>query len=227
MHILVVEDEPALREGIVDLLRGAGHSAEAVEDGLAAVERGSDEAVELILLDLMLPKLGGIEVCRRVRMRRPAVPILMLTAKGNEKDKVDGLHAGADDYVTKPFGVRELLARIDALSRRAATAPADPDEIETDGIRLDLGRCVVRRGAEEHPLTPREVGVVRWLHRHRNRAVSRAELLEKVWGVRGDLRTRTVDMTIAKLRQKIEPDPACPTLIRTVTGVGYIWGQDG
>jgi len=226
VHILVVEDEPVLREGIVDLVSGAGHTVEAVADGVAAVERGSDDRVELILLDVMLPGIDGIEACRRLRMRRPAVPILMLTARGSESDKVDGLAAGADDYVTKPFGVRELLARIDALSRRAAAAPADPDEIRAGSIVLDLGRCRVVRDGDETALTPREVGVVRWLHRHRNRAVPRSELLEQVWGVRGDLQTRTVDMTVAKLRQKIEPDPARPSLIRTVTGVGYIWGED-
>ena len=227
MHILVVEDEPVLRAGIVDLLEGAGYTVDAVEDGLTAVERGADEAVDLILLDVMLPRLDGVEACRRLRIVRPAVPILMLTARGSEDDKVRGLSSGADDYVTKPFGVRELLARIQSLSRRAATAPADPDEIELGDVRLDLGRCrVVRAGESDVPMTPREVGVVRWLHRHRNRAVSRSELLEQVWGVRGDLQTRTVDMTVAKLRQKIEPDPAEPTVIRTVTGVGYIWGSE-
>ena len=222
----MVEDEPVLRAGIVALREDAGSSDDALEDGLPAVERGADEAVDLILLDVMLPRLDGVEACRRLRTVRPAVPILMLTARGSEDDKVRGLSSGADDYVTKPFGVKELLARIQSLSRRAAAAPADPDEIELDSIRLDLGKCRVVRddGEGDIPLTPREVGVVRWLHRHRSRAVSRAELLEQVWGVRGDLQTRTVDMTVAKLRQKIEPDPSEPTVIRTVTGVGYIWG---
>jgi DNA-binding response OmpR family regulator len=226
VRILVVEDEPALREGIVDLLRGEGHEVEAVEDGLSAVERGADDGIDLILLDVMLPRLDGVEACRRIRMQRPAVPILMLTAKGSESDKVDGLAAGADDYVTKPFGIRELVARVGALARRAAVAPDDVDELSFADVDVDLGRCVVRRGDVETPLTAREVGVVRWLHRHRNRAVSRGELLEHVWGVRGDLQTRTVDMTVAKLRQKIEPDPGSPSVIRTVTGVGYIWGVE-
>jgi len=225
VRILVVEDEPMLRDGIVDLLTGAGHEVEAVADGMSAVEKGRAESFDLVLLDLMLPRLGGIEVCRRLRTARPGLPILMLTARGAEDDKVAGLRAGADDYVTKPFGVRELLARIDALARRVAAAPAEPEVIEEDGCRFDLGRCVATRNGESIHLTAREVGVLRWLYRHRNRGVTRAELLEQVWGTLGTLQTRTVDMTIAKLRQKIERDPSNPRIIVTVTGVGYAWSE--
>ncbi len=226
MNILVVEDEPMLRDGLRDLLEGAGHCVEAVGDGATAVERGREEAFDLVLLDLMLPKLDGIEVCRRLRTVRPALPILMLTARGAEEEKVKGLQAGADDYVTKPFGVRELLARVEALERRARVAPAEPEVIEQDGCRFDLGRCLATRGDEQITLTAREVGILRWLHRHRNRGVTRAELLEQVWGTLGSLQTRTVDMTIAKLRQKIETDPAKPRIVVTVTGVGYAWAQE-
>ncbi len=225
MRILVVEDEPALRVGLVDLLESAGHEVTATADGESAVDLGTRGAFDLVLLDVMLPKLSGDEVCRRLRRVRPAIPILMLTARAAEDDKVVGLRAGADDYVTKPFGVRELLARIDALARRAATAPEAPEAIAIGaGVELDLGRCVVRRGNGEITLTPREVGVLRWLHRHRSRAVPRSELLENVWGMVPDLKTRTVDMTVAKLRRKIEPDPGRPTVVVTVTGVGYAWG---
>jgi DNA-binding response OmpR family regulator len=223
MKILVVEDDPMLREGLVDLLTGAGHEVVAVSDGPRGVETGRDQPFDLVLLDLMLPKLDGIEVCRRLRTARPALPIVMLTARGAEEEKVKGLKAGADDYVTKPFGVKELLARIEAIERRVRMAPSEPEMLEVDGCEIDLGRCVARRAEEEISLTAREVGILRWLHRHRSRSVPRSELLEQVWGTVGDLQTRTVDMTIAKLRQKIERDPSDPQIIATVTGVGYAW----
>jgi DNA-binding response OmpR family regulator len=225
MRILLVEDDPMLRDGLVDLLTGAGHAVDAVADGASGAHQGKEEPYDLVLLDLMLPKLDGIEVCRRLRTARPALPILMLTARGAEEEKVKGLKAGADDYVTKPFGVRELLARIEALERRARRTPSDPELIEADGCEIDLGRCVARRGGEEAPLTAREAGILRWLHRHKNRSVPRSELLEQVWGTVGTLQTRTVDMTIAKLRQKIERDPSQPKIVATVTGVGYAWGD--
>jgi DNA-binding response OmpR family regulator len=225
MRVLVVEDERRLREGLVDLLSAAGHEVTAVGDGRAAVDTGTGSSFDLVLLDLMLPQLDGIEVCRRLRQARPSLPILMLTARGAEDDKVAGFAAGADDYVTKPFGVRELLARIDAFARRASTAPAEPEVLEADGCTLDLGRHRASRDGDEVHLTAREVGILRWLHRHRSRAVSRSELLERVWGTAGDLQTRTVDMTIAKLRQKIERDPADPRIVVTVTGAGYAWGD--
>ena len=224
MKILVVEDDPMLRDGIVDLLRGAGHEVDAVGDGQSGVQMGREEAYDLVLLDLMLPKLDGIEVCQRLRTARPALPILMLTARGAEEDKVKGLRAGADDYVTKPFGVRELLARIEALERRIRRIPSEPEVLEADDCTMDLGRCLAFRGEEEIALTAREVGILRWLHRHRSRGVTRAELLEGVWGTVGTLQTRTVDMTIAKLRQKVERDASDPKIILTVTGVGYRWG---
>jgi DNA-binding response OmpR family regulator len=227
MRILVVEDEQRLREGLVDLLSAAGHEVTAVGDGRAAVETGSSESFDLVLLDLMLPQLDGIEVCRRLRQTRPTLPILMLTARGAEDDKVAGFAAGADDYVTKPFGVRELLARIEAFGRRADAVPAEPEILTIDGCTLDLGRHeATRDSGEPIHLTAREVGILRWLHRHHTRAVPRSELLERVWGTAGDLQTRTVDMTIAKLRQKIERDPTDPRIVVTVTGAGYAWGDE-
>jgi DNA-binding response OmpR family regulator len=148
----------------------------------------------------------------------------MLTAKGSEEDKVRGLKVGADDYVTKPFGARELLARVEAIGRRVKTAPAAPEILEADDCRFDLGRCEAQRGKKTIPLTPREVGILRWLYRHRARAVSRAELLEQVWSMRADTETRTVDVTVANLRHKIETDPADPRIVVCVKGVGYAWG---
>jgi two-component system response regulator RegX3 len=229
MKVLVVEDERSLREALVEVLTRKGFEVEAVGDGasgLAAAVRGD---IDLVLLDLTLPRMDGIEICRRVRMERMALPILILTARGSEDERVKGLQAGADDYLVKPFGMNELLARVDALRRRASIAPADPEMLIVDECVLDLGRCEMKRNGEHVALTPREVGILRWLHRHRARAVSRAELLQTVWGTPADavdeIQTRTVDMTIANLRQKIEREPAEPRIIVTVKGAGYAWGR--
>jgi two-component system alkaline phosphatase synthesis response regulator PhoP len=225
MRILVVEDEASLREGLVDLLEDAGHTVRAVSDGEAAVREGLDQEFDLVILDLMLPRLDGFEVCRRLRDRQPSLGVLMLTARGDESDKVRGLRAGADDYVTKPFGTEELLARINSLSRRMAL-DAGPERIEANGCEIDLGRCKARRGDEELDLTAREANLLRFLHRHRERAATRAELLEHVWQQPRDLQTRTVDMCVANLRQKIEADPTQPRIVVTIKGVGYAWGED-
>ena len=224
MRILIVEDEQPLRAGLEDLLAAAGHQVVAVGDGRSAIQTGLAQPFDLIVLDLMLPCVYVLEVCRRLREARPEIAVLMLTARGAEDDKVAGFAAGADDYLAKPFGVRELLARVEAFARRAGRQPQSPELIEAAGCRIDLGRHEARRGSQTAPLTPREVGILRWLHRHRGRAVSRAELLANVWGASADLQTRTVDMTIAKLRQKIEDDPSDPQIVLTVTGVGYTWG---
>jgi DNA-binding response OmpR family regulator len=222
VRILVVEDEASLRDGIVDLLEGDGHGVTAVADGAAGLETGLREPFDVVVLDLMLPKLDGMEVCRQLRAARPGMPILMLTARGSEDDKVRGLVEGADDYVTKPFSARELLARIRVLGRRAQPSES-LDEVQVDGVVIDLARMTVMRGDKRVSLTPREVGIVRWLHRHQDRVVTRAELLEQVFGQRGDLQTRAVDMAIAVLRKKVESDPANPTLIVSVKGAGYAW----
>jgi len=224
MRILVVEDEVILREGLVDLIEAAGHEVVAVGDGLAAAERGVAEAFDMVVLDWMLPRLEGPEVCRRLRLARPGLPVLMLTARGAEGDKVDGLHAGADDYVTKPFSPRELLARIEVFERRIAAQPAAAELIEKNGCRIDLHRCVAERDGRVEALTAREVGILRWLVRHEGRAVSRGELLEHVWGLSPNLETRTVDVTIMNLRKKVERDLKAPTLIVSVKGIGYSFG---
>ena len=222
MRVLVVEDEASLRDGIVDLLTGDGHTVVAAGDGVAGLEAGLRDPFELVVLDLMLPRLDGMEVCRRLRAARPGTPILMLTARGSEDDKVRGLIEGADDYVTKPFSARELLARVRVLGRRAP-ASESLDEVTLAGVHIDLARMVVEREGTRVSLTPREVGIVRWLYRHKERVVSRAELLEQVFGQRGDLQTRAVDMAIAVLRKKLEIDPARPTVIVSVKGAGYAW----
>lgn len=210
---------------MTDLLSEAGHSVESASDGERGLARASDPSIEFLLLDLMLPKLDGIEVCRRVRELRPALPILMLTALGSEDDAVRGLSAGADDYVTKPFGTRELLARVESLSRRATLEAGVPLSLTVGELHIDLGRCRAERHGKTIGLTAREVGILRFLHQHRSRAVQRSELLEYVWGHSVELQTRTVDMTIANLRQKIEIDPGEPRIVVTVKGVGYAWGE--
>ncbi len=225
MRILVIEDEPSLREGLEDLFGSAGYRVESVADGLSGVRRGVDPSVDLIVLDLMLPDLDGIEVCRRIRQVRPQVPILMLTARGAQEDKVRGLRSGADDYVTKPFGIDELLARVESLARRALPATAEPEAVRLDDCTFDFGRSAAHRGEQRIALTAREVSILRWLYLHRERAVGRAELLEHVWGSSGDMQTRTVDMTIANLRQKIERNPKDPAVVVTVKGIGYAWGH--
>jgi two-component system response regulator RegX3 len=222
VRILVVEDEAALRDGIVDLLTADGHEVAAASDGLMGLEAGLRDPFDVVVLDLMMPRLDGMEVCRRLRAARPGTPILMLTARGSEDDKVRGLMEGADDYVTKPFSARELLARVRVLGRRTPQGES-LDEVEVDGATIDLARMVVVRGDVRTTLTPREVGIVRWLFRHQERVVTRAELLEQVFGQRGDLQTRAVDMAIAVLRKKLELDPAKPTLIVSVKGAGYAW----
>jgi DNA-binding response OmpR family regulator len=226
MRILVVEDELALREGLADLCAGDGHQVVAVADGQAALDVGLAEHFDLVLLDLMLPRVDGVQVCRKLRAARPALPIVMLTARGAEDDKVRGLTEGADDYVTKPFSPRELLARVRAIARRVATAPGEIEKLSADGCELDLARLTASREGAVVALTPREAGIVRWLHRHKDRVVARGELLEQVFGMRGDLQTRAVDMAIAVLRKKIERVPAEPRIVVSVKGAGYAWGPD-
>jgi DNA-binding response OmpR family regulator len=222
MRILLVEDELNLREGVSDLLTFDGHSVLAVETGDKGLAEGLATPFDLVILDGVLPGMDGFEICRRLRAARPGLPILMLTARGGEDDKVRGLGEGADDYVTKPFGARELIARVRALGRRG-TLPT-LEVLELDGLTLNLGLLTARRGAEEIQLTAREAGILRLLHRKAGEAVSRAELLEHVWGLRGDLQTRAVDMAVAVLRKKLERDPARPGLVISIKGLGYAWG---
>jgi len=224
MNILIVEDEPGLRTALTDLLTQAGHQVTAVGDGDSALVEGRNPNVALVLLDLMIPKRGGLTVCEILRRARPELFIVILTAKGAEDQKVEGLGRGADDYVTKPFGARELLARVAAFERRIADKPAESEELFADGCTFNLGRLTASRDGDEKILTAREAAILRFLFKQRARAVTRAELLENVWQTSGDLATRTVDMTIANLRQKIERDPAQPKIVVTVKGLGYAWG---
>ena len=224
MHVLIVEDDPALREGLSDLLIGAGHTVDTAADGQDGLQQALSPGIDVVVLDLMLPKMDGIQVCKELRAKRPDVYVLMLTAKGEAEDKVKGLKTGADDYMTKPFQPKELLARLEAIERRLKPRPLEGVFTWGD-LEIDLGRCVVRRSGDMISLTAKEAGIINLLYLSRGRAVPRGELLEKVWDSPSSLETRTVDMTISNLRQKIEPDPSHPTVIVTIKGRGYAWGE--
>lgn len=222
MTILVVEEEPRLRDSLVSLLRGDGHRVEVADDGPAALRRGSARPYDLVLLDPDMLKMPGRDFCRMFRRARPSVSILMLTPEG-PRNGSGPVRRDGDGTVAEPVRRSELLHRVHELRNRALSN--GPEFVDVAGGRIDFERrCMVARG-DRVGLTKREVGILRWLHRHRDRAVSRAELLENVWGVPGDLQTRTVDMTISNLRHKIEPDPSQPAIVITVKGVGYAWGN--
>ena len=222
--ILVVEDDPAILTGLEDLLAGEGFEVRSARDGAAALRAYQAEPPALILLDIMIPKMSGLDVCREIRRKDLLTPILMLTAKGQEIDKVVGLELGADDYIVKPFGVGELLARVRAALRRAAARAAgirDTSPIEVSGIRIDPKTFTGTKGGRSFPVTAREIELLRFFRGRAGEVVDRFTLLDEIWGVRYEGTTRTLDQHIAKLRQKIEDDPSEPRHIQTVYGVGY------
>ncbi len=219
--ILVVDDEPTLVATLKYNLERESFRVLEAADGEAALEAARTRRPDLIVLDLMLPGLSGLEVCRILR-KETRVPIIMLTAKDAEVDKVVGLETGADDYVTKPFGMPELMARVRALLRRAEPGAEDaPVVIESGDLRVDLTRREVQRGGLTLRLKPRELDLLAFFMHRRGRAFSREELLNQVWGYEFADDTRTVDVHVRWLRQKIEPDPAQPSRLITVRGVGY------
>ena len=224
MKILIVEDDPHIRLGVVEALASEGYSVTECSDGAQALPLIRQTVPDLVILDVMLPRKSGFDICRELRASKNPVPVLMLTAKGQEIDKVIGLELGADDYVTKPFGLRELLARVHALLRRAASresAAALPEEIAFGSVKIRTGSLRGSRGKEEFELTPRELAVLALLHRHAGDAVSRDRILNEVWGIDYLGTTRTLDQVIVKLRQKIEREPAAPSHLLTVHGLGY------
>ena len=208
---------------VTDRLQGEGYVVESREDGESGLSAALDGAYDLILLDVMLPRKSGLDVCRKLRQAGVDTPILMLTARGQVVDKVVGLQIGADDYVTKPFDMMELLARIEALLRRAAPkAPAAPAASYTFGpIQINFKNAEVTRGGEPVNLSAREFHLLRYLVEHRGDIVSRDELLTEVWGYDALPSTRTVDVHMAWLRQKLEPNPKHPEYIQTIRGFGY------
>ena len=222
--ILIVEDDPAILTGLVDLLTGEGFDVRSAKDGKAALRAWQDERPGLILLDVMIPEKSGLEVCREIRRKDALTPIVMLTAKGRETDKVVGLELGADDYIVKPFGIGELLARVRAALRRAAAREAgkkDTSPIAFGGIIIDPKTFTGSKNGESFAVTAREIELLRFFTAHAGEVVDRFTLLDEIWGVRYEGTTRTLDQHIAKLRQKIEDDPAEPRFIQTVYGVGY------
>jgi two-component system response regulator RegX3 len=229
-RILLVEDEPAIRLAVRDALGFSGHTVDAVEDGEAALARGLERAHDVIVLDLRLPRLDGIEVCRRLRAAGVRTPLLMLTARAAEAQKLEGFGAGADDYVSKPFSVKELLARVAALVRRQEweRGAAPRPRLRAHGVEIDLDRLEARRGGGESvALTPREGAILRYLSARRERVVSKREFLTEVWGYPDvAIETRTVENTIGVLRRKIEPDPQAPRVLITVRGDGFKLGPD-
>jgi two-component system alkaline phosphatase synthesis response regulator PhoP len=219
-RILVVEDEPAIALGLEDDLRMEGYEVELANDGVTGARRGQEGAFDLIILDVMLPKKDGFEVCREVRRAGVRIPILMLTAKTREAEKVLGFELGADDYVTKPFGTRELRARIKALLRRA-TGDGDTDTARFGDVEVNFARGEVRRGGQAVELTPIEFKLLGLFLRARGRVLSRDQLIDGVWGKNAYTSARIVDNHIANLRRKIEDDPADPRHLRNVRGLGY------
>ena len=223
--ILVVDDEPILRETLVEELRDEGFRVVAAADGRAAVERFRQDQPDLVLLDLMLPELSGIEVCRIIRAES-GVPILMLTARDAELDKVVGLELGADDYVTKPFSLRELLARIRALLRRTerqATNGEAPKSIAFGDVTVDLGGHRLLRDGQPVAVKPKAFELLAFLTQHPGQVFTRDQLLERVWGYDYAGETRTVDVHVHWLRGHIEDDPSAPRFLHTVRGVGYVF----
>ncbi|MCB1063179.1 MAG: response regulator transcription factor [Verrucomicrobiae bacterium] len=230
--ILVVEDDASIRFGLLEVFESEGFSVASCERGDEAEAKIGDELPDLIILDVMLPGKNGYEICRDLRTRGCRVPILMLTAKGQEVDKVVGLDSGADDYVTKPFGVRELVARVHALLRRCERIEGEPETKESPkGFQVGEARIdertweITRADGESDRLTPKEMELLRYLHQHRGEVLSRDAILDAVWGIRYFGTTRTLDQCVAQLRKKIGDAGTSPKFLKTVHGVGYQLNQ--
>ena len=219
--ILVIEDDPAILRALADNLRFESYDVLAAADGESGYRLIGEKKPDLIILDLMLPKMSGYEICRKTRADGVQTPILMLTARGEEADRVLGLDLGADDYVAKPFSVRELLARIRAILRRVQPPATLPDELRFDDVVVDFRSYEAHKGGRPLELTRKEFQVLRLLAAHSGEVVTRDELLNEVWGYENYPTTRTVDNHLAGLRAKLEQDPADPRHLRTVHGVGY------
>ncbi len=226
-HIIVIEDDPAIRQGVVDSLEFAGYRVTAAGEGKEGLELALGADCDLVLLDLILPGCDGLEILRQVRRIRPALPVIILTARSQEANRVGGLKLGADDYVVKPFSLYELLARVEAVLRRLPERPDRMKQILLERGTVDLGRREVRFGdGERCELSQLEVDLLDYLAGSAGRAVSRDEILLRVWRVDPtNLDTRTVDMAVMRLREKLRDDPAAPQVLLTVRGKGYMFGQ--
>ena len=220
-RILVVEDDPALLRGLIDVLVYNGYEVKGVEDGGLALEMGLREAFDLILLDVMLPTLDGFSICREIRKQKPSQGIIMITAKGSEDDIVTGFNAGADDYISKPFSLREVMVRVEAVLRRTGKILGDV-EIRFHDIRFDGKNLIAEYQNKTSELTRKEMDIIAYLHRHRDRIVPKKELLTEVWHYAdADIETRTVDIHMLKLRKKIAALIGDTPFINTIRGEGY------
>jgi DNA-binding response OmpR family regulator len=221
MRLLVVEDEAPMRTALVETLKTEGYRVVAAADGLAGLELACTEPFDLLLLDVMMPGLDGFALCRELRKRGRDMPVLMLTARGQVDDRVEGLDCGADDYLVKPFSLRELLARVRALLRRKEREATLDDEVVIGSATVDFSKRQLSRGDQCFELSEKEAGMLRLLASHSGEAVSREKFLDVVWGYHAYPSTRTVDNFIAALRAKLEEDPSKPRHLVTVRGSGY------
>ena len=221
MRLLIIEDEAPMRTALLETLAAEGYRVRAAADGIAGLELACTETFDLILLDVMMPGLDGFAVCRELRKRGRDMPVLMLTAKGQIDDRVQGFDSGADDYLLKPFSLKELLARIRALLRRHEREQAVPDLLEIGSATIDFRRSVLIRTGQEHSLSDKEAGILRLLAANPGSAVSREKFLDVVWGYHAYPSLRTIDNFITALRAKLEIDAADPQHLVTVRGVGY------
>ena len=221
MRLLVIEDEMPMRTALVETLKAEGYRVLSAADGPAGLELACTESFGLVLLDVMMPGLDGFALCRELRRRGRTMPVLMLTAKGQVDDRVEGLDSGADDYLVKPFSLQELLARVRALLRRKEREEALGNELVIGGAIIDFGKRQMRRGEARIDLSEKEAGMLRLLASHAGNPVSRETFLDVVWGYHAYPSTRTVDNFIAALRTKLEDDPTRPRHLLTVRGAGY------
>lgn len=219
--ILVVEDDPAVALGLNDFILGLGFRCVVARDGAQALSLFQAERPDLVLLDLVLPKRSGMQVCRDIRDRGDLTPIIMVTAKGQPQDRIAGLDLGADDYITKPFNLQELAARIRAVLRRTDPVEDESLTVQLGDTCVDLAGCIIERGGQQHPISVRERDILALLLRRRNQVVSRNEILDKVWGTDQFPSTRTVDNYMVSLRKKLEADPHEPSVLLSVRGGGY------
>ena len=225
--ILIIEDEELIRMALEDDFRHEGYIVDYAEDGLTGYEKAKKSDIDLIILDIMLPEMNGFDICKNLRMQGINTPVIMLTAKGQEIDRVLGLEMGADDYVTKPFSPRELQARVKAVFRRTENVSDNPMEsvFNSSGLKVDFLQYECYKNGELINLTKHEFGLLKYLIKNRERVIDRDELLDEVWGNDVTVGPRTVDTHMANLRRKMEDDPSDPKLIISVRGVGYKMGS--
>jgi DNA-binding response OmpR family regulator len=221
--ILIIEDEESIRMALEDDFRLENYDVEVASDGIEGLAKAANPGIDLIILDVMLPGMNGFDICKKLRTQGIRTPIIMLTAKGQEIDRVVGLEIGADDYVTKPFSPRELQARVKAVLRRMETEPDDTAEnlFRSGGLEVDFRQYECRKNGKEVALTAHEFELLKYLIQNRGRVINRDELLDEIWGKDVFVAPRTVDTHMANLRKKIEDDPAQPRLIISIRGVGY------